>query len=153
VVGALLIPVCADWAKRGASGSARERDGAIHPRRAGLRGREPRRADRSRRQILEMRSPLTRHAAALADESAGRIERSALRCARFTPGWITPSGWRGIGRDGGRMPARRRDRARNNPIVDPGYPEYGESRFKSRYYSGMNYSRGTIDTVLVSRSL
>jgi hypothetical protein len=32
--------------------------------------------DRSRRQILEMRSPLTRHAAALADESARRIGRS-----------------------------------------------------------------------------
>lgn len=29
VVGALLIPVCADWAKRGASGSAREREGPI----------------------------------------------------------------------------------------------------------------------------
>jgi len=173
VVGALLIPVCADWAKRGASGSARERDGAIHPRRAGPRGRETRRADRSRRQILEMRSPLTRHAAALADESAGRIERSAPRCAEFTPGWITRGGWRGEARRGaarrgaarawkgteegaGRarsVPARRRDRARNNPIVDPRYPEYGESRFKSRYYSAMNYSRGTIDTVLVSRSL
>lgn len=32
--------------------------------------------DRSRRQILEMRSPLTRHAAAPADESTRRIERS-----------------------------------------------------------------------------
>ncbi|KYM84263.1 hypothetical protein ALC53_05355 [Atta colombica] len=31
-------------------------------------------ADRSRRQILEMRSPLTRHAAAPADESTRRIE-------------------------------------------------------------------------------
>lgn len=33
VVGALLIPVCADWAKRGASGSTREREGPIYGRR------------------------------------------------------------------------------------------------------------------------
>jgi len=58
--------------------------------------------------------------------------------------------WKGTEEAAG---GQREDRARNNPIVDPGYPEYGESRFKSRYYSGMNYSRGTIDTVLVSRSL
>ena len=37
VVGALLIPVCADWAKRGASGSAREREGPILLERAKVR--------------------------------------------------------------------------------------------------------------------
>lgn len=74
MVGALLIPVCADWAKRGASGSARERDGAIYPRCTGVR-RKHRRVDRSRRQILEMRSPLTRHAVASADESAAEESR------------------------------------------------------------------------------
>lgn len=102
MVGALLIPVCADWAKRGASGSARERDGAIHPRRTRARRRH-RRADRSRRQILEMRSPLTRHAAASADESTRRIEEGERkkdihpRCGEFTPGWIIRSRWRSIG--------------------------------------------------------
>lgn len=101
VVGALLIPVCADWAKRGASGSARERDRTIH-RRTGARRRH-RRADRSRRQILEMRSPLTRHAAAPADESTRRIEERERkedihpRRGEFTPGWIIRSRWRSIG--------------------------------------------------------
>lgn len=46
VVGALLIPVCADWAKRGASGSARERDGAMAGRRRGGEKENPPIADR-----------------------------------------------------------------------------------------------------------
>lgn len=125
MVGALLIPVCADWAKRGASGSARERDRAIHPRRTGARRRH-RRADRSRRQILEMRSPLTRHAAAPADESTRRIEERERkkdihpRCGEFTPGWIIRSRWRSIGVRGGEDGERsaKEDRTRNNPILN-----------------------------------
>lgn len=61
VVGALLIPVCADWAKRGGpppppASSPRERDGAMAVGVAGARKRQ----SSDRRQILEMRSPLTR---------------------------------------------------------------------------------------------
>lgn len=72
MVGALLIPVCADWAKRGASGSAREREGAIHPRRT--RVRKGYRADLSQTDIRNAFASYP--ACGIADESVGRIEGS-----------------------------------------------------------------------------
>lgn len=76
VVGALLIPVCADWAKRRASGSAREREGAIY---STVCGGEKETPCRSRRQILEMHSPLTRHAVSLTSPREESGDPSAMQ--------------------------------------------------------------------------
>lgn len=87
--------VCGLGKKRSLRLGPRKRRSDTPPAYEGEKETSPRRVDRSRRQILEMRSPVTRHAAASADESAAEESREIHpRCGEFTPGWIISSRWR-----------------------------------------------------------
>lgn len=87
--------VCGLGKKRSLRLGPRKRRSDTPPAYEGEKETPPRRVDRSRRQILEMRSPVTRHAAASADESAAEESREIHpRCGEFTPGWIISSRWR-----------------------------------------------------------